>query len=1238
MTGKDRILQTEGQRILQKTLTDILTKRIMILDGAMGTMIQAHKLADTDFRGERFASHAADLKGNNDLLCLTRPEVIEGIHRGFLDAGADIIQTNTFNSNRISQADYALEEIVVELNRAAGQIARRAADAKTAEDPSRPRFVAGSIGPTNRTASLSPDVNNPGFRAISFQELVDAYCEQVTGLVEGGVDILMPETTFDTLNLKAAIYAIEQYFEDHNTRLPVMLSVTITDRSGRTLSGQTLEAFWYAVEHARPLSVGINCALGAKEMRPYIEELAHMASCYTSVHPNAGLPNEFGGYDDTPEIMAAELGDWAGNGWLNIVGGCCGTTPDHIRAIAEAVKNCAPRVLQNSEPVSRFSGLEPLRITPESNLIMVGERSNITGSPKFAKLIKADDLDGALAVAAQQVENGANIIDINMDEALIDSEAVMVRFLHLVAAEPDIARVPIMIDSSKFSVIEAGLRCIQGKAIVNSISLKEGKEKFVAEARKLRRYGAAAIVMAFDEKGQADTTERRVEICTRAYHLLVDEVGYDPCDIIFDPNVFPVATGMAEHRVNAMSFIEATRIIKQTLPHCKVSGGVSNVSFSFRGNNRVREAIHAVFLYHAIRAGLDMAIVNAGMIEVYEEIDRELRDLVEDVILNRREDADERLLEYAEQIKGQASETKEAATAAWRENSVEERLKHALVKGIVDYIDEDIEEARQKYDRPLHVIEGPLMDGMNVVGDLFGAGKMFLPQVVKSARVMKKAVAYLTPFMEAEQAGTEIKKAGKVLLATVKGDVHDIGKNIVGVVLGCNNYDVIDLGVMIPAEKIIETARTEEADVIGLSGLITPSLDEMVHVATELQRQKYALPLLIGGATTSKKHTAVKIEPCYDQPTVHVPDASRVIGVIQKLLSKENKPQYAKTLREEYAEIRRRHESGKDRQKLLGLTEARNNRFTCDWNATDIPVPDFTGSVVLQDFDLGELVDYIDWSPFFHAWEISGRYPQILDHPEKGTEAKKLFAEGQSLLQRIVSEKLLQAKAVYGFFCANSIGDDVELYADPQRSEVLTTFHFLRQQIQKANSKPNYCLADFVAPKDSGQVDYLGTFAVTAGIGLDALCAEFEQKHDDYQSIMAKVLADRLAEAFAEYLHKKVRCHWGYGRGEKLRSEELIREKYRGIRPAAGYPACPDHTEKRTLFDLLEVEKHTGINLTENFAMYPASSVSGLYFAHSDSTYFNVNVIADDQVEDYARRKNTDESEIRRWLSSNLTD
>ncbi|MCH9022603.1 MAG: methionine synthase, partial [Planctomycetes bacterium] len=1070
----------------------------------------------------------------------------------------------------------------------------------------------------------------------SFDDLAEAYYEQVKGLVAGGVDILLCETTFDTLNLKAAIFAMERYFEELGDRLPVMLSMTITDRSGRTLSGQTLEAWWYSIEHGRPFSVGLNCALGPKEMRSHVEELSRLATCFVSAHPNAGLPNEFGGYDETPEKMSAEIGQWAENGWLNIAGGCCGSTAEHIRAIAEAVRKCKPRRIPKLKRVTRLSGLEPLRITDESNLIMVGERTNITGSAKFAETIKSDDLEKAVAIAKQQVENGANLIDVNMDEALIDSEAMMVRFLHLIGSEPDISRVPVMVDSSKWSVIEAGLKCLQGKGVVNSISLKEGEEPFKEHARLILRYGAAVIVMAFDEKGQADTTERRVEICSRAYKILTEEVGYDPSDIIFDPNAFPVATGMEEHRKNAVSFLEATRIIKGTLADCKVSGGVSNVSFSFRGNQQVREAIHSVFLYHAVQAGLDIGIVNAGMLEVYEEIPAELRERVEDVVLDRRQDATDRLIEHAETIKGQGSTVKQQAEADWRKGSVDERLSHALVKGIVDYIEQDTEEARKQCTRSLEVIEGPLRNGMNVVGDLFGAGKMFLPQVVKSARVMKKAVAYLTPFMEKEKQKGGRNSAGKILLATVKGDVHDIGKNIVGVVLGCNNYEVVDLGVMVPAAEIFRQAKEQDVDVIGLSGLITPSLEEMVHFASQMKREGIELPLLIGGATTSKKHTAVKIEPQYDQATVHVVDASRVIGVVKKLLDDTQRSRFIEELRADYATVREQYEKSQGRLKLVSLEQARANRFQCDWQSNHIAKPGFLGLKVLEDFPLEEIRAFIDWTPFFHTWEISGRFPEVLKHPKKGAQAKELYDDAQKLLDKIVREKLLRARGVYGFWRANSVADDVEVYADQQGQEVLTRFHFLRQQIAKASNKPNYCLADFVAPKESGTADYIGAFAVTAGIGVDELCKKYEADHDDYLSIMVKALADRLAEAFAELLHKKTRTAWGFGQNEKLSHEDLIHERYRGIRPAPGYAACPDHTEKRILFDLLKAEANAGIQLTENFAMTPASSVSGFYFSHPASTYFNVNKIDRDQTADYANRKGMTRKQAERWLSPNL--
>jgi 5-methyltetrahydrofolate--homocysteine methyltransferase len=1210
-------------------------KRILLFDGAMGTMVQEFRLSEEDYRGERFADHPKDLKGNTDILCLTRPDVVAKIHTDFLEAGADIVETNTFSATRVSQADYGLEGVVHELNRKAARIARRAVDAVVARDPSRVCFVAGALGPTNKTGSLSPDVNNPGYRAISFDGLVQAYYEQVEGLMEGGVDILLPETTFDTLNLKAALFAIEEYFERNSIRVPVMISVTITDRSGRTLSGQTLEACWYSVEHARPFSVGLNCALGAEEMHPYVEELSGLATCYTSAYPNAGLPNEFGEYDDTPNHMASALGEWARQGWLNFVGGCCGTTPAHIRAIAEAVKGAPPRKPSHPRSVSRFSGLEPLRIEADANLILVGERTNVTGSPKFARLVREGDLEGALTIARQQVENGANLIDVNMDEGLLDSKQMMEDFLHLIVSEPEISRVPVMIDSSKWEVIESGLKTLQGKSIVNSISLKEGEEIFNRQARLVQRYGAGVVVMAFDEKGQADTTERRVEICTRAYRILVDELGYDPTNIIFDPNVFPVATGMEEHRKNGISFFEATKIIKETLPGCKVSGGISNVSFSFRGNNRVREAIHSVFLYHARRAGLDLGIVNPGMLEVYEEIPKDLLELVEDVLLDRRDDATERLIDYAERIKEQGETQTEIKAEAWRSGTVAERLKHALVKGIVDFIDADVEEARRKYDRPLEVIEGPLMDGMNVVGDLFGAGKMFLPQVVKSARVMKKAVAYLTPFMEAEKSEGP-SSAGKVLVATVKGDVHDIGKNIVGVVLGCNNYEVLDLGVMQPAETILETARKEKVDIVGLSGLITPSLDEMVHVAKEMRRLKFDLPLLIGGATTSKIHTAVKIAPAYEGPVIHVLDASLAVGVVQKLLDKNKKADFTGKVAAEYDRLREAHEERQSAQKLIPIEVARANRFRSEGGGAP-PRPKQLGIQVLEAYDLEEIAQYIDWSPFFHAWELRGTYPKILEDRRWGEKAREVFEDGKNLLEKILSGRLLRARAVFGLFPAQSSGEDVALFADESEEDPLAVFHFLRQQILRDGDKPNLCLADFVESKGSPNKDYVGAFAVTAGIGLEEIVRYFEADHDDYNAIMAKALADRLAEAFAELLHLKVRKeYWGYAAGETLAPQELIAETYRGIRPAPGYAACPDHTEKRALFDLLSARENAGIELTENFAMTPAASVSGFYFAHPEARYFSVGKINRDQVEDYALRKGMPVAEVERWLGPNL--
>ena len=1215
-------------------LKDRLRRRIVVLDGAMGTMIQKRNPSEADFRGERFAAHPCDVKGNNDLLVLTQPELIGSIHREYLEAGADIIETNTFNSTAISMADYQMEHLAYELNVAGAAVARKAADAVMNRDPSRPRFVAGVMGPTNRTASMSPDVNNPAFRAVTFEDLRKAYEEQVRGLVDGGSDLLLVETIFDTLNAKAAFFAIDRYRRERGLSIPVMASVTITDQSGRTLSGQTIEAFWHSIADAAPFSVGINCALGAKQMRPYIEELSKRAPVYISCHPNAGLPNAFGGFDETPERMAADLREFAGNGWLNIVGGCCGSTPEHIAVIAEAVRDLPPHTVVEPDHATRLSGLEPLTIRPELNFVNVGERTNVTGSPKFARLIREDQFEEALAVARQQVEGGAQLIDVNMDEALLDSENAMARFLNLIASEPDICRVPIMIDSSKWSVIEAGLQCVQGKGVVNSISLKEGEETFKEQARLVKRYGAAVVVMAFDETGQADTIDRKVGICTRAYKILTDDVAFPPQDIIFDPNILTVATGIEEHNDYAVNFIEAVRQIKATLPHCKTSGGVSNISFSFRGNNVVREAMHAAFLYHAIQAGLDMAIVNAGQLGVYEEIPKDLLELVEDVLLNRRPDATERLVDFAETVK---QEGKAAVKAdAWREGPVETRLSHALVKGIVEHIDADVEEARQKYDRPLKIIEGPLMDGMNVVGELFGAGKMFLPQVVKSARVMKKAVAYLLPFMEQEKEAAGSTVQGKVLMATVKGDVHDIGKNIVGVVLGCNNYEVIDLGVMVPCEKILTKAKEERVDMIGLSGLITPSLEEMAYNAKEMARQGFDVPLLIGGATTSKAHTAVKIAPGYPEPVVHVTDASLAVNVVRQLLSKDEKPGFVEKVRQQQRQAREAYEGKKTLKKLLPLEEARKRRTSIDWRTSERATPGFLGTRAIDDQPLSDLVPVIDWSPFFHTWELKGRYPQIFEDQVVGAKAKDLFEDARGLLKEILDNRLLTARAVYGLFPANSVGDDIEVYTDESRSEVLATFHTLRQQLEKPEGDANYALADFIAPKSMGLADYLGGFAVTTGIGLEALCGRFEQDHDDYNAIMAKALADRLAEAFAEWLHREVRQAWGYGKEENLSAEDLIRERYRGIRPAPGYPACPDHTEKRILFDLLEAERHTGIHLTETYAMVPAASVSGLYFAHPQAKYFAVGKIDRDQVKDYAARKRMDVPTVERWLSPNL--
>ena len=1209
----------------------LLQERIAVIDGAMGTMIQGYSLDEAGYRGREFADHGRDLKGDNDLLNLSRPEIVEAIHREYLEAGADIIETNTFNSTSIAQADYGLEGRAYDLNLAGARAARRAVDAVLAKSPGRPRFVAGAMGPTNRTASLSRDVNNPGARATTFDELEAAYHQQARGLLDGGVDLLLVETVFDTLNAKAALHAIDRLFAEGGRRVPLMVSVTIVDQSGRTLSGQTVEAFWNSVSHAGLLSVGINCALGAKQMRPFMEELARIAPVFISCYPNAGLPNAFGGFDETPEIMAADLHDFAANGWLNIVGGCCGTTPPHIAAIAEAVRGLKPHVPATPDPYPRFSGLEPLTIRPDTNFVNVGERTNVTGSPQFARLILAGQYEEALAVARHQVEGGAQIIDVNMDEGMLDSEGAMTTFLNLVAAEPDIARVPVMIDSSKWSVIEAGLKCIQGKGIVNSISLKEGEEAFTRQARLIKRYGAGVVVMAFDEAGQATTVDRKVEICARAYRILTEEIGLPPQDIIFDPNILTVATGIEEHNDYAVAFIEATRRIKALLPLVKVSGGVSNISFSFRGNKAVREAMHSAFLYHAIRAGMDMGIVNAGQLEVYEEIPKDLLELVEDVLLNRRPDATERLLAFADSVKQKGKAAVEED--AWRRGTVEERLSHALVKGIVDHIEADTEEARAKYGRPLAVIEGPLMDGMNVVGELFGSGRMFLPQVVKSARVMKKAVAYLQPFLEAEKVAGSRRTEGRIVMATVKGDVHDIGKNIVGVVLGCNNYEVIDLGVMVPATKILETARERQADMIGLSGLITPSLEEMVHVGREMEREGITLPLLIGGATTSKAHTAVKIAPVYSHPVVHVLDASRAVGVAASLKNPEQRKELDARNRAEQERLRLKHREKTAERPLLGLEEARRRRPRLDWESYAPPVPAFTGPRVLDRFPLAEIVPYVDWSPFFATWELRGTYPRIFENEVWGARAKELFDDAQALLARIVDEGRLTARAVYGFYPANAVGDDIEIYGDDARARVLRVVHTLRQQNDKPKGQPNQALADFVAPKESGRPDYLGAFAVTTGVGIETLVQEFEAQHDDYSSIMAKALADRLAEAFAELVHQRARADWGYGKDERLTPEELIHERYRGIRPAPGYPACPDHSEKRGLFDLLRVEETAGIRLTETFAMYPAAAVCGWIFSHPEARYFTVGRIGTDQLEDYRRRKGAETAEVERWLA-----
>ena len=1209
-----------------------LGERILILDGAMGTMIQAHALSEADFRGRQFADHARDVRGNNDLLSITQPDLIRDIHAGFLAAGADIIETNTFNTTAIAQADYGLADRTFELNLEAARVARVAADAAIAADSQRPRWVAGVLGPTNRTASISPDVNDPGYRNVSFDELRAAYTEALRGLTQGGVDLILVETVFDTLNAKAALFAVDEYFEQSGTRLPLMISGTITDLSGRTLSGQTAEAFWYSVRHARPVAVGLNCALGATELRPHVDDLARVAETHVSCHPNAGLPNEFGGYDDTPEHMAEVLGEFASAGFLNLVGGCCGTTPEHIRAIADTVAGNKPRSVPDSPRVCRLSGLEPFNIGPGSLFVNVGERTNVTGSRKFARLIIAGDYDTAISIAREQVENGAQIIDVNMDEGMLDSEAAMRKFLCLMAAEPDISRVPVMIDSSKWSIIEAGLQCVQGKGFVNSISLKEGEGPFIEKARLVKRYGAGVVVMAFDENGQAETVEQKVAVCERAYRILVDEVGFSPEDIVFDPNIFAVATGIEQHNDYARAFIEATRLIKGRLPHVKVSGGISNLSFSFRGNDPLREAMHSAFLYHAIEAGLDMAIVNAGKLPVYEDIPEDLRERIEDVLFNRRDDATERLLDVASSVEGQAR--RKAEDLSWRETDVHDRLVYALVHGIDDFVVDDAEEARRLAARSLEVIEGPLMDGMNTVGDLFGAGKMFLPQVVKSARVMKKAVAHLEPYMESEKSSEDVSRsAGKIVLATAKGDVHDIGKNIVGVVLACNNYEVVDLGVMVSASRILEAARAEGADIIGVSGLITPSLDEMCHVASEMERENFELPLLIGGATTSRVHTAVKISPNYHGPTVYVPDASRAVGVVSKLMG-TGRQQFVSQTAAEYAAIREQRAAQRRNARRATLPEARANRCPIDWKIYTPPPPAFTGRKQFDDYPLAELVEFIDWGPFFRTWDLAGSFPRILDDETVGAAARDLFADANEMLRRIVDERWLRARAVIGFWPAASITDDIVVYADDDVREPLATFHTLRQQMDRGAGRANLALADFIAPRETGLKDYLGAFAVTTGFGLDEVVAGFESAHDDYSAIMAKALADRLAEAFAERMHQRVRTEfWGYANEELLGHEALIQEQYRGIRPAPGYPACPDHTEKRTLFELLDAQAAAGVRLTESFAMLPAASVSGFYFAHPESRYFGVSKVERDQVRDYAARKNISVAEVERWLA-----
>jgi len=1245
----------------EQALRHALEQRVLLLDGAMGTMIQRYQLTEADFRGERFKNHAKDLRGNSDILILTRPDVIGAIHREYLEAGADLIETNTFSSTAIAQGDYALESLAYELNYEGARLARAAVDEWTAKTPDRPRFVAGSLGPMNRTLSISPKVDDPSFRGMTFDEARAAYEDQVRGLIDGGADLLLLETIFDTLNAKAGIVAIENVFEEKGRRLPVFISVTITDLSGRTLSGQMIDAFYTSIRHARPLAIGMNCALGAREMRPHLEELARLAECYVLCYPNAGLPNAFGQYDQQPDETGELLKSFVTGGLVNIVGGCCGTTPDHIKAIGREVEGLPARPLpegswaepspeartpnpdpstalgvalrpSKGEHFTQFSGLETLTIRPDSNFQMIGERTNVTGSARFARLIKSDDYTAAVQVAAEQVRNGANIIDVNMDEGMLDSEQAMTTFLNYIATEPEIARVPVMIDSSKWSVLEAGLKCVQGKSVVNSISLKEGEADFLHKAKIVKRFGAGVVVMAFDEVGQADTIERKVSICQRAYKILTEQAGFDPTDIIFDPNILAIATGLEEHNDYAINFIEATRIIKATCPGVKISGGVSNLSFSFRGNDVVREAIHSAFLFHAIKAGMDMGIVNAGQLIVYEDIPKELLEHVEDIIFNRRPDATERMVQYAEQVKGAGK--KKEVDVAWRQGTVEARLSYALVHGVVDFIDADVEEARLQYERPLEIIEGPLMDGMKIVGDLFGAGKMFLPQVVKSARAMKRAVAHLLPYMEAEKLRTGASSAqGRVLMATVKGDVHDIGKNIVGVVLGCNNYEIIDLGVMVPAAKILETAIAQKVDIIGLSGLITPSLDEMAFVAHEMKRQNFTVPLLIGGATTSRQHTAVKIAPEYSGPVVHVLDASRAVDVVSNLLG-SGKPAFDRANRVEQAEIREKYASRREKP-LLTYEQARTNRLQIDWDEHQIASPWFLGRRFLDDLPLAEIARFIDWTFFFSAWELKGRFPGILEHPDYGPAARELFEHAKTLLARIIDEKLLTARGVYAFWPAHADGDDIVVHADDSRRGELERFPMLRQQEIIPDKRPNLSLADFVAPRDSGVPDYLGMFAVTAGIGADKLARQFEQELDDYNAIMVKALADRLAEASAEYLHAQARKDWGYGEKEQLSLDDVIAEKFRGIRPAYGYPACPDHSEKFKLFALLEAPKQ-GITLTEHAAMLPAASVSGLYFSHPQAKYFNVGRLGRDQIESYARRKGLRLEDVEKWLAPNL--